>query len=256
MKTRWDYTDLAEAYLKRPEYAPEALEALFSAMALPADALVCDVGAGVAHLTLELARRGFRVQAVEPNDAMRERGQLRTREFETVQWSEGTGEATGQLDHRFDLVSFGSSFNVCDRHLALQETARILKPQGWFACMWNHRELEDPIQQRIEAIIQEQVPDYRYGTRREDQRPMLEQSGLFAQVHDAEGRILHRQSMVDVVTAWRSHATLHRQAGAAFDTIIADIETYLEGLQQESIEVPYQTRIWFAQLKPISNQED
>ena len=26
MKTEWDYTDLAEAYLKRPDYATEAID--------------------------------------------------------------------------------------------------------------------------------------------------------------------------------------------------------------------------------------
>lgn len=29
MKTEWDYTNLAEAYLKRPEYAPEAIKKMF-----------------------------------------------------------------------------------------------------------------------------------------------------------------------------------------------------------------------------------
>ena len=30
MKTEWDYTDLAEAYLKRPGYAQSAIEKMFS----------------------------------------------------------------------------------------------------------------------------------------------------------------------------------------------------------------------------------
>ena len=29
MKTEWDYTNLAEAYLKRPEYAPKAIQKMF-----------------------------------------------------------------------------------------------------------------------------------------------------------------------------------------------------------------------------------
>ena len=44
-------------------------------------------------------------------------------------------ENTGQSSGRFGLVTFGSSFNVCDREKALEETARILKPGGWFACV-------------------------------------------------------------------------------------------------------------------------
>jgi len=48
--------------------------------------------------------------------------------------------------------------------------------------------------------------------------------------------------------AWKSHATLKRQAGsdAAFDGIIANISSYLAGLPK-LIDVPYTTRIYFAQ---------
>lgn len=48
MKTEWDYTNLAEAYLHRPEYASTAiLEMLVCAGVKPGDE-VCDVGAGAA----------------------------------------------------------------------------------------------------------------------------------------------------------------------------------------------------------------
>ena len=96
MKTAWDYTTLAQSYLKRPDYAPSALEDIFRIAGLRADDLVCDIGAGVAHLTLPLVRFGCRVDAVEPNDAMRALGTRRTADFPAVSWYEGTGEHTGR----------------------------------------------------------------------------------------------------------------------------------------------------------------
>ena len=168
MKTNWDYTELADAYLKRADYSDAAIDAMLAVAGLDGGK-VCDVGAGVAHLTLMLALRGFEVTAVEPNDAMRANGSRRTASSPKVRWFEGTGEHTGQANNMFDMVTFGSSFNVCDRRLALRETARILKPNGWFACLWNHRWLDDPIQKRIESIIKAAVPRYEYGTRLEDQ---------------------------------------------------------------------------------------
>ena len=30
MKTNWDYTKLADAYLKRPDYAPSAINEMFN----------------------------------------------------------------------------------------------------------------------------------------------------------------------------------------------------------------------------------
>ena len=209
----------------------------------------CDVGAGVAHLTLMLAARGLDVTAVEPNDAMRVNGIKRTEALPNVRWHEGTGEQTGQTAHAFDMVTFGSSFNVCERPPALKETARILKPHGWFSCMWNHRQLDDPIQAKIESIIKERVAGYGYGTRREDQTAIIDASGLFGPVVHLDSRVIHEQTIAECVEAWRSHATLERQAGATFGSVVAAIEEYLVSLKTSSIQIPYSTNIWLAQLR-------
>jgi ubiquinone/menaquinone biosynthesis C-methylase UbiE len=249
MKTEWDYTKLADAYLKRPDYADAAIDAMLLVTGVKEGVKCCDVGAGVAHLTLMLAARGLDVVAVEPNDAMRANGIKRTEKLGNVRWHEGTGEATSQAAQSFDMVTFGSSFNVCDRQQALKETARILKPRGWFACMWNHRQLEDPIQAQIEAIIKERVPGYGYGTRREDQIAVIDASGLYGPVVHLDSRVVHEQSIEECVEAWRSHATLQRQAGAAFHDVVAAIESHLQSLGTPSIKIPYSTNIWMAQLR-------
>lgn len=251
MKTEWDYTQLADAYLKRPDYAPSALQELFRIAGLQPGDTVCDIGAGVAHLTLPLAAFGCKVDAVEPNDAMRANGQQRTAHIPSVSWSEGTGEATGRPAGAYDFVTFGSSFNACDRGRALAETHRLLKPGKYFACLWNHRDLNDPIQKRIEEIIKAAIPSYGYGTRREDQTEVIAASGLFYAARQVEGRILWEQDITDTVQAWRSHATLHRQAGDNFGAIIENIAKYLDSLGQKSITIPYTTRAWIAQRKDI-----
>jgi len=157
------------------------------------------------------------------------------------------GDQIGQFFANW--VTFGSSFNVCNRQQALKETARILKPCGWFACLWNYRQLEDPIQARIEEIIKGLVPGFGYGTRREDQTDIIDDSGLFGTVVHLDSCINHEQTIEECVEAWRSHATLERQAGAAFDGVIAAIENYLQSLGTRSIQVPYSTNIWIAQLR-------
>jgi ubiquinone/menaquinone biosynthesis C-methylase UbiE len=249
MKTEWDYTTLANAYLKRPDYADAAICAMLSIAGAKKGDKFCDVGAGVAHLTLMLAARGLSVIAVEPNDAMRANGIKRTERITTVLWHEGTGENTGQADQTFDMVTFGSSFNVCDRQLVLKETSRILKSRGWFACMWNHRQLEDPIQAKIEAIIKERVAGYGYGTRREDQTEIINASGLFGPVVHLDAPVLHEQTIAECVEAWRSHATLERQAGKVFPQVVDAIQKYLISLNTPTIQIPYATNIWVAQLR-------
>lgn len=249
MKTEWDYTQLADAYLKRPDYAPSALQEIFCIADIKHGDKVCDIGAGVAHLTIPLLAFGCRVDAVEPNDAMRANGQKRTERFPGVFWSEGTGECTGRPSGVYDFVTFGSSFNACDPARALVETHRLLSPGKYFACLWNHRDLEDPIQKRIEEIIKSHIPSYGYGSRREDQTKIIAASGLFYSAQQVNGRILWEQDIHDTVEAWRSHATLHRQAGDSFDKIVSEIESYLISLGQDRITIPYTTRAWIAQRK-------
>jgi ubiquinone/menaquinone biosynthesis C-methylase UbiE len=251
LKTKWDYSKLAEAYLSRPQYSSPAINAIFSIAKLNSDDVSCDVGAGVGHLTTHFLQNGLKVIAVEPNDNMRALGKKNT--SGKCEWIEGTGENTNQSSSSFKLVTFGSSFNVCERLDALRETNRILKSDGWFACMWNHRDLGDSIQSRIESIIKLHVPNYGYGTRREDQTEIIQESSLFQEVIALSSSINQSQTIADCIKAWESHATLERQAGNKFKEIINDIRKFLSVEVSNDpnfiISVPYTTRIWMAQKR-------
>lgn len=249
MKTEWDYTDLAAAYLKRPDYAQSAINKMLEISGVKKGDAACDVGAGAAHLTLKLAEYGLNICAVEPNDAMRENGIKKTSQYKNVKWFEGVGEHTGMESAKFDLVTFGSSFNVCNRQEALLESKRILRDKGWFACMWNHRDLNDPLQKEIEDILKAQIADYSYGTRREDQTAVIDQSGLFGEVIYVEGTVLHDILAEDFIEGWKSHGTVQRQSKDKFDLINHEIRKVVEAKGEEYIKVPYTTRIWMAQAK-------
>jgi SAM-dependent methyltransferase len=243
----WDYTKLAATYTLRPPYAPHAVDRIIETCRRP-NPRVADIGAGNGHLTVDLLSRGCVVDAVEPNDAMREIGVERTADSE-VTWHVGVGEDTGLASDTYDLVTFGSSFATTDRPLALRETARILRHPGWFACIWNHRDLNDPLQAEIEARIRARIPDYGYGTRREDQAPVIEASGRFETPTVLREPVLHRVPVSDWLAAWRSHGILERQAGSQFDSILADIDEYVRSLGVDEIEVPYVTVGWIAAVR-------
>lgn len=249
MKTEWDYTERPMPISSAPTMLLTPCKSCFTRRLSSQGTKFAISGAGVAHLTLPLAAFGCLVDAVEPNDAMRRNGQQRTAHLPNVTWSEGTGEASGRPTGAYAFVTFGSSFNACDPDKALRETHRLLKPGSCFTCMWNHRNLEDPIQKHIESIIKGFIPEYGYGTRREDQTEVILASGLFHNVEQVEGTILHHQSVQDVVEAWRSHATLHRQAGEHFQSIIREIASYLSSLRKDTIDIPYTTHAWIARRK-------
>ena len=246
-KVTWDYTDHATHYDKRADYSQDAIDNLLKTIGCTPARPVAEVGAGTGKLTKELLHRGLKVSSVEPNDAMRTIG-IENTKGQSVTWSVGTGEATGLPSGSAYAVFFGSSFNVVDQNAALAEVSRVLLSKGWFACMWNHRDLDDPIQQRIESIIKSSIPDYSYGTRREDPTNVINASGLFSPTKSIEGNFVWKMPKSDIIVAWKSHATLKRQAGSdsVFDNIIEEIAKYLDQLP-EIIDVPYTTRIYFAQ---------
>ena len=185
---------------------------------------------------------------MEPNDAMRENGIKRTVNYKNVNWFEGVGEDTRQPTSIFDLVTFGSSFNVTNRQDALKESQRILKQNGWFACLWNRRDLSDPIQQEVETIIKSYIKNYDYGTRREDQTEIIKESGRFDNIQPFGGRVIHSVLIDDFIEGWHSHATLLRQAGNNFSKIIKDISDMLKSMNKATIDIPYQTQGWMAHV--------
>jgi ubiquinone/menaquinone biosynthesis C-methylase UbiE len=244
----WDYTSLADTYHKRPNYPREIIDKIIGVIDLKPGDRVCDMGAGTGNLSMLFAKKDLYVQAVEPNQAMYELGVQRTRHNPKIAWVNTTAEDTRLKSNNYDMISFGSSFNVVDRTASLRESLRICKPCGWLMTIWNHRELNDPLQRRIETCIKERLPDYDYGLRRQDQREYLVNSGLFSRVEYFECSMRVKQPLEDVLEAWYSHATLQRQAGNRFDEIIQEIGEILREQGLADLETPYTSRAWVSRF--------
>jgi len=243
---KWDYTDRAEHYDKRADYSKEAVEKVLREIGAVPPKPVADIGAGTGKLTKLLASNGLTVHAVEPNDSMMAFGVRNTAGL-PVTWTKGVGEKTGLPDSSVYAAFFGSSFNVLDQKATLSEVARILFPNGYFVCMWNHRNLDDHLQNEIEATIQRMIPDYNYGSRREDPTSIINESKLFGKVGNVEQSFRIKTPSSAFFEGWKSHATLERQAGPKFPSVLERIQELLK--PHEMIEVPFTTRIWFARKK-------
>lgn len=132
----WDYTKHAKFYEYRPNYAPASIDMLtflVKQSSNTATPKVADIGAGTGNLSIMLLERGCNVVAVEPNDAMRAIGIDRTKEWvqkEQIEWVRASGVDSTLASGEFDWVTFGSSFNVMDRHSALIEAHRLLRGGG------------------------------------------------------------------------------------------------------------------------------
>jgi SAM-dependent methyltransferase len=127
---------IASAYdMARPEYAPEAVARASEALVLSREARVVDLAAGSGTLTRALAERFGEVAAVEPDDAMRAVLANRSPQVEALA---GAAEEIPVADGWADAVFVGDAFHWFDGPLAVAELARVLRPGGGVALLWNH----------------------------------------------------------------------------------------------------------------------
>jgi len=248
MKLNWDYTELASKYDDRADYDSNLISKVYSSHNLAAGPTILDMGAGTGKLTKELVKQDCHVIASEPNAAMREIG-MKNINNPNCRWIGSAGESIDVPKSSIDSVWFGSSFNVVNHDVLKNELQRVLKPASWLTCLWNHRDLEDPIQMSVESIIKIEIPEYNYGTRRQDPTSQINQMNLFQDVIFHESRFTVVVPTSSYIEAWKSHATLQRQCRDQkhFLDLINKIEDYLENYSE--LNVPYVTRLWTTHLK-------
>ena len=192
-KVRGPYTafaDVAGAYERgRPGYPEEAVRWLVGDE--PRD--VVDLGAGTGKLTRALVALGHRVTAVEPLDEMRAELDAAMPEASALA---GRAEAMPLPDASADVVASAQAFHWFDHDAALPEVARVLRPGGSLALVWNSRDDRDPWMAQLSAIIgNETIEEW-------DVVPILQEGGLFGAVETARFsfvQVRDRESLLDLV---------------------------------------------------------
>ena len=168
------FAGVADAYERaRPGYPKEAVQWL--AGQRPCDVL--DLGAGTGKLTRSLVELGHRVVAVEPLEQML--AQLRAA-VAGIDAFLGSAEVIPLPDDSVDVVTCAQAFHWFDHALALPEIARVLRPGGRLAIVWNTR---DEREQWVDELSDAMVG--RTGVDRGAAEP-IERSGLFGPVEEAE----------------------------------------------------------------------
>ena len=245
MKLNWDYTALAATYDDRADYDQGLIRKIVELHGVNSEDIVLDLGAGTGKLTKELIACGLNVIASEPNEAMRLKGMSNVQEH-NCKWISSPAENVEIPANSIASTWFGSSFNVVDHTEAFSEFNRYSKPGSWLTCLWNHRDLEDPIQKSVEAIFMAEIPGYSYGSRRQDPTATILGSRMFDKVEKHSASFEVKMSKESFIAAWKSHGTLQRQSKNQnhFNEIISKINDLLS--DQENLASPYTTRLWTA----------
>jgi SAM-dependent methyltransferase len=198
------FARVAQEYERaRPDWPDEAIAAL----GLPRSAEVLDLAAGTGKLTRALLQHFDRVVAVEPLDEMRARIPSEARVLS------GTAEAIPLESGAVDAVFVGEAFHWFSTSAALAEIARVLRPGGVLALLWN-RPVEDFEPEPPEAFWQ------LFDERTEEKPPELSSRsghwrrvfpGPFGDLDELEfpnELVLDREGVVAHVCSWSQVASL------------------------------------------------
>ncbi|MBV1853459.1 class I SAM-dependent methyltransferase [Catellatospora tritici] len=219
----------------RPTYPLEALDWALDSVPGKAPLRVVDLAAGTGQLTRVVLAAGHDVVAVEPDPEMR--AQL-TRTTPGVDCLAGSAEAIPLADGSADAVVVGTAFHWFDPVAADTEIARVLRPGGVLAPMWNNRDLSLDWTRRLEEII---TPARQHLAGLDTLRP----SSLFEQAEVAEFPHSVRQTaagLLDLVQSrsWYLTAAPEEQR-QILDQVRTLCATHPDLAGRDSFELPYTT---------------
>ena len=230
---RLSFGNAADRYDRaRPSYPLEAAAWLVGAR----PARVLELGAGTGKLTAQLVALGHEVVATDPDDRML---RLLAARVPGAHACTGAAERIPVASRSVDVVVAAQSFHWFDRPKALPEIARVLRPGGVLALVWNVRDEGIPWVRRLGRLIGTQE-------RQHDPVVLLGDDPHFGFVDDASYRhwqTLDRDGLVDLVASRSNIAMMAADERAETLREVAEMyDGYGRG--HDGMRLPYVTHCY------------
>jgi SAM-dependent methyltransferase len=231
------FGQVADSYERgRPGYPEDAVRWLVGEEARD----VVDLGAGTGKLTRTLVALGHRVTAIEPLPEMLEHlPEAAPGAFAIL----GNAEVIPLPNAYADVVTAAQAFHWFDHAVALPEIARVLRPHGRLAVVWNTRDDREPWVAELSRTIGSETVE------RGDAETPIEASGLFGPVEQTTfswQQRLDRATLRDLVLS-RSYCA--SRPTEQRDVILTQVERLFdEHAKGGEIELPYVTECYRAAL--------
>ncbi|HWX69810.1 MAG TPA: methyltransferase domain-containing protein [Steroidobacteraceae bacterium] len=241
-----------ESYRRyRPGYPAGAIALLAAQCGLTAGAVVADVGSGTGILSGQLLERGALVLGIEPNDAMRAAAEERLGAHPRFRSVAAAAEATTLPDESVDLWVAAQAFHWFDAPRARLEALRVVRNGAFAALLWNERPGEPgEFLTEYEALLRRHATEYTaIVARRVDEPRMREFLGGAMRVE----RFPNEQTLDYAGLEGRllSSSYTPEPGHPEYQPMLAALRALFERYQRNgAIVFPYETRVYFAQLKP------
>jgi SAM-dependent methyltransferase len=145
----------------RPGYPREVVDVLAEHCGLSDRDVVADIGSGTGKLSRLFLDHGNRVFGVEPNAEMRRAAERLFADRPRFVSVAGRAEETSLEEGSVDLVAAAQAFHWFNAEPARREFARILRPGGHLAVIWNARRLADSkFMREYETLLSDHGAEY------------------------------------------------------------------------------------------------
>ena len=235
----------AQAYeTGRAAYPAPAVEAILSAADAGPGRTLLELGAGTGKLTGALVASGARVLALEPVAGIRE---VLARNIPEAEVLDAVAEAVPVAGGSVDAVVAAQSFHWFDAEDAAAEIARVLRPAGAVALIWNRRDERVDWMRELTRILDARAgdtPRYRTGLWRRgfDGNPAFRPLELQTWPHrGAAGRdiVLARVASMSFVAA------LGEEPRAQLLAEVADLlDAHPSTRGRDDVAIPYVTELF------------
>lgn len=222
---------------------------VYDALGPIAGATVLEGGAGTGIATRDLLQRGATVIAFDIGARLLRRAVGHTHDLRAVV---ADGGRLPFRDGCADLICFAQSWHWVDPTRRVPESTRVLRPGGRWAGWWSHARAdgEDWFDAHW-ATIETWCPGTQRSQRDTDWGDELGRSGLFV-VRD---RVTVPWLRITTIDGWLTDLRSHSYVAALRDTerdeLIRVLSTILaKRFPSGLMEVPYETWLWIADLRP------
>jgi SAM-dependent methyltransferase len=148
--------DLYDTY--RPGYPAALIDDVLGGGDRPR---ILEVGAGTGKATRDLAARGGRVVAVEPDEAMAGINRRNLPAGAEVSIVVGTFEDVILGPEPFDVVASGQAWHWVDPEVGFAKARAALRPGGHLAIFWNApRRIDSELRTAIDEVYERHVPGF------------------------------------------------------------------------------------------------
>lgn len=228
---------------RRTIYPPAAVEWMVSGQ----DRSVLDVGSDTGAFAAMIAAAGHRVHCVDPDTA--KVWQVAQR-LGTQRHAVGKAEALPFDSCRFDVVTVQESIARFAPGLAMAEFARVLKPGGHLAVVFNSRDDTVPWVKRLAARMQQDDPTAMQGEYGVETINELEQSPYFFDMQSKNFRNWIPIDRPGLLAMVQNRSTVSTLDEAARQSLIDDVGAIYDNTARapEPLMLPFQASCWTARV--------